>query len=174
MQVCRSVPTKQDTPCEQTRAFEHQSSFLTTPRYKVELLRLQGNFSLQHRGRETETHPVLEAEPEKKTMPTPPFPAWALVSATTLLHGLLCRHSHPKTERKKKKIKKGKEAPALGSNGMLKRDLNLTADLKAGRTWKQDNQAAHTHKLTGCRVLAPTEAKVARHTQNHCGTHAIG
>lgn len=103
MQVCRSVPTKQDTPCEQTRAFEHQSSFLTTPRYKVELLRLQGNFSLQHRGRETETHPVLEAEPEKKTMPTPPFPAWALVSATTLLHGLLCRHSHPKTERKKKR-----------------------------------------------------------------------
>lgn len=109
MQVCRSVPTKQDTPCEQTRAFEHQSSFLTTPRYKVELLRLQGNFSLQHRGRETETHPVLEAEPEKKTMPTPPFPAWALVSATTLLHGLLCRHSHPKTERKKKKEKKGKK-----------------------------------------------------------------
>lgn len=53
-------------PSEQTRAFEHQSSFLTTPRYKVELLRLQGNFSLQHRSRGTEMHPVLEAEPEKK------------------------------------------------------------------------------------------------------------
>lgn len=89
---------------------------------------------------------MLEAEPEKKkTMPPPPFPAWALVSAITLLHGLLCRHSHPTTEEKKKK----KKAPALGLNGMLKGDLNLTADLKAG-SWKPSSTHTQAYRVAAC------------------------
>lgn len=141
-----SIYGDQTTPPQSRNARIRTSEQLSyTPHYKAELLRLQGNFSLQHRDRETETHPVLDAARKKKKRP--PFPAWALVSPTTLLHGLLCQQAFPLAPKDREK----KRAPALGSDGMLNEESNSTGDSK-GRTRKRNNQVAHkqAHKVAAC------------------------
>lgn len=67
-----SIYGDQTTPPQSRNARIRTSEQLSyTPHYKAELLRLQGNFSLQHRDRETETHPVLDAARKKKKTSVP-------------------------------------------------------------------------------------------------------